>query len=333
MKRYLCLAVAVLFVLQAAGCASSSAPQETEQPQQAQEVQETQEIQNTQEQEACVFTDDLGREVSVTKAERVAVMIGSFADVWCLAGGRDKIVATADDSWTSFDLGLNEDVLNLGAIKTPSLETLLSAEPDLVIGSCNTSSNLDLQEILEQAGIAVAYFDVQCFDDYLHMLKICTDITGCTENYEKYGTEVAALVDAAVSRQDGSAPRILCMRATGSSCTVKKSTDNLLGEMLADLGCINVADQGDAALEDLSLEAIMMADPDYIFCVLQGSDPTAATETLEQTLLSNPAWGSLRAVQNGCFYTLEHSLFNLKPNARWGEAYEKLADILYPESA
>ena len=88
MKRYLCLAVAVLFVLQAAGCASSSAPQETQQPQQAQEVQETQEIQNTQEQEAYVFTDDLGREVSVTKAERVAVMIGSFADVWCLAGGR-----------------------------------------------------------------------------------------------------------------------------------------------------------------------------------------------------------------------------------------------------
>ena len=39
MKRYLCLAVAILFVLQAAGCASSSAPQETEQPQQAQEVQ------------------------------------------------------------------------------------------------------------------------------------------------------------------------------------------------------------------------------------------------------------------------------------------------------
>ena len=51
---------------------------------------------------------------------------------------------------------------------------------------------------------------------------------------------------------------------------------------------------------------------------------------LEETLLSDPAWAGLNAVQEGRFYTLEHSLYNLKPNARWGEAYEKLADILYP---
>ena len=53
-------------------------------------------------------------------------------------------------------------------------------------------------------------------------------------------------------------------------------------------------------------------------------------ETLQQTLLNDPAWSGLKAVQEGRFYTLEHSLYNLKPNARWGEAYEKLADILYP---
>ena len=101
--------------------------------------------------------------------------------------------------------------------------------------------------------------------------------------------------------------------------------------MLADLGCVNVADSNQSLLEELSLESILAADPDYIFAVLQGSDATDAQATLEQTLLSNPAWGSLRAVQEGNFYTLEHSLYNLKPNARWGEAYEKLADILYPQ--
>ena len=46
-------------------------------------------------------------------------------------------------------------------------------------------------------------------------------------------------------------------------------------------------------------------------------------ETLSETLLSNPAWSGLRAVREGRFYTLEHELYNLKPNARWGEAYEK----------
>ena len=83
-------------------------------------------------------------------------------------------------------------------------------------------------------------------------------------------------------------------------------------------------------LKSLSLEAIIAAEPDYIFAVLQGSDPTDARQTLETTLLSNPAWGQLTAVREGRFYTLDHALYNLKPNARWGEAYEKLADILYP---
>ena len=51
---------------------------------------------------------------------------------------------------------------------------------------------------------------------------------------------------------------------------------------------------------------------------------------LETTLLNNPAWQSLTAVQEGRYYVMDPNLYNLKPNARWGEAYEQLADVLYP---
>lgn len=280
---------------------------------------------------AIVFTDDLGRSVTLeSRPERVAALIGSYADVWCLAGGHDTLVATADDAWTSFDLGLDESVANLGAVKTPSLETLFTAEPDFVIASTNTAANLELEDVLVDAGIPVAYFDVQGFEDYLNMLDICTQLTGERENYTTYGLDVQDEIDAAVARADGSAPTVLVMRATGVSCKVKASEGNVLGEMLAELGCVNIADSDSSLLEDLSLEAIIKAEPDYIFVVLQGSDPTDAMATLETTLLTNPAWNQLKAVQEGRFYTMEHQLYNLKPNARWGEAYEKLADILYP---
>ena len=277
------------------------------------------------------FTDDLGRTVTLDEPQRVAALIGSYADVWCLAGGRDTLVAAAHDAWTSFDLGLDGSVADLGAIKEPSLEALLSAEPDFVLASCNTAANLELMDVLESAGIPTAYFDVQGFDDYLRMLDICTTLTGARENYQAYGLDVQSEIASAVARADGSAPTVLVLRATGVSCKVKGSEDNVLGEMLAALGCVNVADSDSSLLEDLSLEAVIKADPDYIFAVLQGSDPTDAMATLEQTLLSNPAWGGLTAVREGRFHTLEHELYNLKPNARWGEAYEKLADILYPQ--
>ena len=284
---------------------------------------------STSVSQGYTFTDDLGRAVTVETPKRVAALIGSFADVWCLAGGQDSLVAAAHDAWTSFDLGLSDAVADLGAVKEPTLEVLLAARPDFILASCNTAANLELQGTFEQAGIPVAYFDVQHLDDYLNMLKICTDLTGCPENYETYGLAVQAQVEAAKGRQDGSSPTVLTIRATGSSCKVKGSSDFLLGEMLSDLGCVNVADREAALLENLSLESILAADPDYIFVVLQGSDAADAQETLEKTLLSNPAWNTLRAVQEGNFYTLEHSLYNLKPNARWGEAYEKLSDILY----
>lgn len=282
-------------------------------------------------QTEAVFIDDLGRTVAEVPPARVAAMIGSFADIWCLAGGKDTLIAAANDTWTSFDLDLGPEVADLGAVKEPNLEILLEARPDLVLASCNTAANVELLPTLERAGISVAYFDVQTFEDYLRMLEICSRLTDSPECYQLSGTQIEAQVSQAISRADGSSPTVLCIRATGVSCKVKGSKDNVLGEMLADLGCVNVADRDGALLEDLSLEAILAADPDYIFAVLQGADSTRARSTLEAALLSNPAWSSLRAVQEGRFYTLDHKLYNLKPNGRWGEAYENLAQILYPE--
>ncbi len=281
-------------------------------------------------EEAISFTDDLGRTVSLTQPVRVAALIGSFADVWCLAGGRDTLVAAADDAWTQFELDLPNNVANLGAVKSPSLEVLLAAQPDFVIGSVKTAADVKLLDTLDALGIPAACFDVSSFDDYLRMLDICTRLTGDTEAYVRYGTDVQAQIDAAVARADGSAPRVLYIRATGSSCKVKSSRDTVLGEMLADLGCVNIADSEAGLLDSLSLETIVAEDPDYIFAVLQGADTSGARAMLEGALLSSPAWSGLTAVREGRFFLMDQRLYNVKPNALWGDAYEGLADILYP---
>ena len=293
------------------------------------EEQDSTETKNPEE--AVTFTDDLGREVTLAKPRRVAALIGSFADVWCLAGGQGTLVAAADDSWTQFDLDLPETVENLGAVKEPNVEKLLAAEPDFVLGSTKTAADVELLDLLEQSGIGVAYFDISSFADYLRMLEVCTQLTGCPERYTQYGADVQSQVEQAIARQDGSAPRVLYVRATGSSCKVKNSQGTVLGEMLASLGCVNIADSETGLLETLSMETILAEDPEHIFVVLQGTDTTKAEQTLEMSLLSNPAWNELTAVREGRYHVMDQRLYNVKPNARWGEAYEKLADILYPK--
>ena len=281
-------------------------------------------------EEALSFTDDLGRAVTLpARPQRVAALIGSFADIWCLAGGADTLVAAADDTFRKFELPISPDVINLGATKAISLEKLLLAEPELILASSQTALDVELEPVLAQMGLTAAYFEVSTFEDYLRMLSRCTELTGCPENYARYGEQVRAQVEAARARADGSRPTVLYIRATGTSCRVKGSEGSVLGEMLAALDCANIADSEKSLLETLSMEAILAADPEFIFLVEQSADPDDARRMLEKTLFADPAWQTLTAVREGRCFVMDPALYNLKPNARWGEAYEALADILY----
>lgn len=274
------------------------------------------------------FTDDLGRTVTVKEPKRVACLLGSFAQIWQLAGG--EVIATADDAWDDLDLNLSEDCVNLGNTKELSLELLLAAQPDLVLASANTRQNVEWMETLEAAKIPTAYFDVSDFADYLRLLEICTDITGRKDLYETHGSKVQTHIQQVLESAEkrGTAPKILCMRASASMVTVKNSQDNVLGEMLKSLGCVNIADSDESLLENLSIEKILEEAPQFIFIVQRGDDAEGMKAYVETMMKENPAWQELTAVKEGRLYFMDKNLYNLKPNHRWGEAYEKLEEIL-----
>lgn len=313
MKKIICaLLAAVLIILPA--CTGNNAKDENA-------------VGNT----SYTFTDDTGNSVTVDNPRRVAALLGSYADIWMLAGG--TVCATADDAWDDFNLDLPDDAVNLGNTKKLSFELLLSAKPDFVIASANTAQNVEWKTSLQNAGITVAYFDVSDFDDYLRMLKICTDITGKSENYEKYGTDLQSDIESILkSRVDEPEQTVLIMRASATSIRAKNSKNNVLGEMLANFNCVNIADKDEALLENLSMESIALQNPDKIFIVQSGDDTEGTKTNIEKTLGSNPLWNRLDAVKSGNVYYMDKRLFNLKPNAEWATAYEKLEECLYGEA-
>ena len=345
LKRLTVIVIALAMIAALSACAGkapepAAGPSQTQQPAQTQaeapqaEAPKTEEPAPAEEKPAYpfTFTDSLGREVTVEKRpERVACMIGSFADIYCLAGGKDDIIAATDDAWKNFDLGLSESAVKLGALNSPSTETLITADPDFIIASSGTAADLEMEDLLEKSGINYAYFDVSTFDDYLAMLDVCTSVTGEKALYEENGLSIRGEVEEAKAKADGSRPTVLYIRAAASVIKAKPSDDSVLGEMLKDLDCVNVADSDSSLVDDLGLEGILTADPEYIFVVFQGSDTEKASKALHEMLLDDPAWSSLTAVKEGRFHMLEKELYNQKPNRRWGEAYLKLANILYGE--
>ena len=277
------------------------------------------------------FTDALDREVSVKKnPQRVAALLGSFADVWILAGG--ELCAAAEDAWEDFGLDL-ENCTNIGGAHSPSLELLIASDPDFVIASASTASNVEMKDALETMGIAVAYFDVDNFDDYLNMLNICTDLTERKDLYEQNGLAIKTKIEKikaqyAEEEFPASERKILLLRAASGFVKAKGSSGTILGEMLADMGCINIADGESSLLENLSVEAVIREKPQYIFVVTMGSDTEAAKRSLENLIKENPAWSTLDAVMEGRLYVMDKALFNLKPNDRWAESYEILYEKL-----
>lgn len=309
MKRCLLFIISALFVLSLSGCGKR----------------------DTSDVGGYTFTDALGCEITVKSHGRTAALLGSFAEIWMNAGG--NVCAASDDAWTDFELSLQDTCANLGGTHSPNLETLLSVRPDFVLASASQSSNVKMKDVLESVGVTVAYFDVDSFEDYLDMLKICTDITGRSDLFEENGIavkeEIEKIKDEHFSLKIPKEEKnVLLLRASSGAIKAKGSEGTVLGEMLSELGYINIADSDNTLLENLSIEAIMKNEPYRIFVVTMGDDTNKAIANITRMINENPAWKSLAAVREGRLHFMERRLFNIKPNARWAKAYEELCKVL-----
>lgn len=286
----------------------------------------------TSQPNELAFTDSLDNLVVLENTpERVAVLLGSYAEAWMLAGGEDSLAAVTQDAFDERGLDLQDEVINLGQSHEPNLENLLAAQPDLVLLTPDLEGQRALKDSLESAGIDTAWFKVETFEDYLSMMEVFTTLTGREDLYQQNGLAVQARIEAVkefAAGQEG--PSILLLRAFSSNVKAKNS-DNTAGVMLRDLGCKNIADSDTGLLEELQMESILAADPQHIFVVTMGSNTEKALENLNALFQSDPAWQSLTAIREGNVHVLDKGLFHYKPNARWGESYEVLAEILYPQ--
>ena len=281
------------------------------------------------------FADDLGNQVTVSSHERVVAGMGSFANIWELAGG--TLVGASSDAFS--DYHIKSDAEKVGDFSSLNAETIIALDPDFVIltgansGRGGGVAQTDLKDTLQTAGIAVAYFNVTTFDDYLRMLKTCCDITGDTEAYEENGAEIAKEIDVIKKKAEGKSAGSVAVLTTYSGGTRVQASSTQTGTMLAELGASNITDADKSLLSDYSLESLVKADPDFIFLLPMGDSDEAAQKALKDQTTAKPAWNELSAVKTGRVITLDPKLFLYKPNNNWDDAYEELYEALYEDQS
>jgi len=317
MKKYLFLIIGISFIL--AGCTS---------------VKYDAALNNNNKTEDTISViDSSNHKLTVKKVpEKVVALSSSFAELWMLSGG--KLAGVTSDAVSNRNIGINQnDAEIVGTEMKPNSEKILEIKPDLVILDKDMTSNMALTVMLDKAGIPYYICKVETLDDYLSALKKFVSITGEKNNYNENGEKVKKQVDSLLKLLPNSnkkTPSALVLRAYSSGVHVL-SDDNVTCNILDDMGVDNIAKSNKSLLKDLSIEAIIRDNPDYIFVVTMGSNNDNAIASLKKSLISNPAWNTLKAVKSNKVFILPKELFQYKPNNKWGDSYEYLLKIIYPE--
>lgn len=331
MKRILPLFLALALLL--TGCAAVSTTESTSQAvSQVDSPSSAPESASSQLESAgeVSITDSNGSQITLdTSAPRVVAAYGSFAEAWLLAGG--ELCGVTQDALEQRDLGLPEDIAVVGTVKEPNAEEIIALEPDLVLLASDITAQAEIRDVLENAGLACAFFQVDTFADYAFMMEQLCAVTGREDLYEENVTQVGQQIEEAQANAAlaSTRPNVLLIRAFSTGIKAK-TDDELAGAILKDLGAHNIADDHPSMLEDLSLEEVIAADPDYIFVTTMG-DEQKALDYLNGLIQQNPAWSELSAVKEDRYIVLPKDLFHYKPNNRWGESYQYLGEILYPQ--
>ena len=280
------------------------------------------------------FQDSLGNRVSLAeKPRKVAVLFSSYADIWNLSGGSVDITVgeSAKRGFVPEGCILVDSGSGHSSI---DMESLVARQPDLVIGTADYESQVEAVDFCRRQGIPAASFRVESFEDYLSVLRIFCDINQNEEAFRQYGTQVQENIDEIFQNlpQDRQAKKILFIRSGSGASSAKAKTykENFACAMLKELGTENIAERAPALLDGLSLEEILVSQPDYIFVSAMGDEQAAKDYIM--SLFDSEGWRRLDAVKNGNYAFLPKDLFHYKPNASWDKAYGMLADLLYGEN-
>ncbi|MBQ8005950.1 MAG: ABC transporter substrate-binding protein [Clostridia bacterium] len=231
----------------------------------------------------------------IQKRERTAVLFSSLAEIWLEAGG--SIDITVGETVERGFAPAGTPLVDSGAGKSLNAELLLSYKPTLVICSADIPAQAELSKLLKGNGIEVLSLRIESLDDYLLALDAMTDITGNKSAYKNAEDIKDVAIQLIKSReiQAVKGKKIVFFRAgsTSSSTKTKTSQEHFAAAMLRELGCVNIAD--DATISELGLEAILAADPEYIFFSLMGDEASAKANV--SNLLSSKPWSQLSAVK------------------------------------
>lgn len=291
----------------------------------------------TQTETTRVFTDSCGREVTVPADIQKIAVSGPLAQMVVFAIAPDKMVGVANAWDESAKAYFDAKYLELpllgqlyGGKGELNLETLLAAEPDVVIdvGEPKDSMAEDLDALQEQTGIPFVHIDayLASMDDTYAMLgdllAMPNEAQGLADYCRYAYDKVKAIAD--------SVEKVNLLYVTGEEGLNVIARGSYHAEVI-DMLCNNLAVVDEPSSKgtgnEVDMEQILNWNPDAVIF---------APGSIYSTVADNENWQTIPAIRDGRYYEVPMGPYNwmgFPPSVQRILGMQWMAKVLYPDAA
>ena len=263
------------------------------------------------------LTDEMGRTVvAPDHPHRVICLMPSVTDTVYALGAGDDVVGISD--YTKYPAAALKKP-SVGNLITPSIETILSLRPDLVIG-VQPMGPMEVTSQLERAGVPVFLVSPHGIAGIMHSVETIGLALNRTQQADALVHSLQQRVDAVKARTEGQpAPRVFMPVWYDPISTIGKNS--FITEIIEAAGAHSVTDDIATEWPEISMEVVLERAPDALLLVRGGK------MTLK-VLQDRPGWSSMAAVKAKRVYYVDDRINYPSPVAI--DALEDLAKEFHP---
>jgi iron complex transport system substrate-binding protein len=268
-------------------------------------------------QASRVLTDETGRTVTVPDhPHRVVCLLPSITDTVFALGSGDDVVAVSDYTTHPPEAVKKPSI---GGLVKPSIETILSFHPDLVLGMSIPGATQTAAQ-LQNLGVPVYLVDPHGLSGILRSVDSVGEALNRVPQAAALNASLTRRIEAVRTRSAGKpAPRVLVPVWYDPIITIGKKA--FISQIVETAGAKSVTDDLLPDWPEVSMETVVTRAPEALVLIRGG-------KLSIEMLRNRPGWSSLPAIQSGKVYYVDTGIQEPSPVAI--DALEELAREFHP---
>jgi len=322
MKKLFMILCIMAMVAGLAACAGSSketkaVPAETAENEKNETVKTEADDSAAATEYPVTIQDSNGTEVTFdTEPVKVVSMAPNITEMIYQLGLEDRLIGRTTYCDYPEEVSAVEEV---GTLREPNIEKIISMEPDVVIASTHFSEESEKQ--LTDLGVKVVIlYEEKKIDGVYTMIETMGRMFNVNEAATETIQEMESSINETKAAVDGlEAPSVYYVVGFGEYGDYTAGGDTFVGELIALTGGDNIALE--VSGWSYTLESIVEADPEIIII----------SEDMKESFMASEHYCDLTAVKNGNVYGIDANLVE-RQGARNAEGARILAEIFHPEA-